>query len=115
MNKICRDCVYAYYDLFTTSSIKICDCDGCQNGSYFVPSIIVTSLVQRSDWLHDPYISKQLENSIKDAKKMFKMIDDLSGMRFMDKYSQLFNELNAVQDYAHDVSENEEPKWLKED
>ena len=113
MNKICRDCVYAYYDLFTTSSIKICD--GCQNGSHFVPSIIVTSLVQRSDWLHDPYISKQLENSIKDTKKMFKMIDDLSGMRFMDKYSQLFNELDAVASYAHDVSENEEPIYLKED
>lgn len=46
---------------------------------------------------------------------MFKMIDDLSGMCFMDKYSQLFDELNAVQDYAHDVSEHANPRWLKEE
>lgn len=112
MNKLCRDCVYAYYDLFTSTSLKICD--GCQDGSHFVPSIIVTSLVQRSDWLHDPYIAKQLETTITDAKKIFTLICDLSNIDFKQKYSGLFYELDAMEDYAHHISETAVPNWLKE-
>lgn len=106
MNKVCKDCLHAYGDLYGMSYL----CSTCENGSCFTPSVIYTQLTVRQEWPNSVTTRMQAAQMASDIKRMANALEDLVGLYLVNGNPTFFQSL----DYIIRVYENDGDDYLYE-